>query len=93
MWTEITRPQYDRTNRRYASDPRSQPGAGFERCRMEPDRTLHAATQAPGAAPNDCLARHRQRHPVHAAQRMPLAVVAQGLPATLDGTTLFRLLA
>ena len=37
MWTEITRPKYERSDRRYASDPRSEPGAGFERCRMRPD--------------------------------------------------------
>lgn len=48
MWTGVTRPQYDRANRRYASDPRSEPGAGIERCRMEPDRTLLAATELGG---------------------------------------------
>lgn len=38
MWTEITRLQYELSSLRYASDPRSEPGAGFERFRMGPDR-------------------------------------------------------
>ena len=71
MWTEITRPQYDRTNRRYASDPRSEPGAGFERCRVEPDRTLHAAAQAPGAPRTTALRDVAGRHPVAPGGRCP----------------------
>ena len=85
MWTEITRPQYERSDRRYASDL-SDAEWGLIAPYMPPSKTL-------GRPRNDRPARRHQRHPLPVTQRLPLAITTQGLPTALNRPTLFRPLA
>ena len=79
MWTEITRPKYDRGGLRYASDLTD---AEWEL--VEP--------YLPPAA-DDGSARGGERNPVPAQERLSVASAAEGVSATLDRTAVFLCLA
>ncbi len=85
MWTEITRPKYEREGLRYASDLTDR--------EWELIGALPAARQSRWTAANDGSARGGQRDPVFAALGLSVAHAAEELPATLDGAALLLYLA
>ena len=56
---------------------------------MGVDSAFDAATQDNWSASHDMFARRIRRDPLHCNDRMPMAHVAQRLPAGFDGAELF----
>src|ERR1700719_634065 len=80
MWTEITRPKYEREGQRYASDVTDAEWA-------------LAGGQAFGPAARHRVASRAGRDLVHRADRLSVADAAQGLSPVHHGARLFLRLA
>ena len=57
---------------------------------MGRDQALYAVAEGPWPAPDDGFAGGSECRPVCFAQRLPLAVAAEGFSAALEGAALFR---
>ena len=83
MWTEITRPKYEREGQRYARDLTD----------MGADRAPYAGGQAFGPAARHRVASRAGRDLVHRADRLSVADAAEGLSAVYHRARLFLPLA
>src|SRR5512147_3133494 len=78
MWTEITRPKYERTGQRYASDLTDREWAVIEPLMPAPKRL---------GRPRETDLRGAGCDPVYCAQRMPVAYAAEGLAKQLGSVS------
>ena len=83
-WTEITRQQYRRDGLRYASDTTDAEWSLIEPLLPPASRSAVHAQQTCGGDQCD---------PLHCVDGLPVAAVAEGLSALLDGAGLFLRLA
>ena len=85
-WTEFTRPLYERSGGRYASDATDAEWALV--VALMP-RVWTGRGQTGRAPPDDRSARGIRRDPLHRDDRLPVAHVAERLPSGFNGAALF----